>query len=71
MYDEVFYLNVANTCFENGELRLLGGETTREGRVEICIDQQWGTVCDNVWSNEDAQVVCRQLTLPSKGLFHN
>ena len=48
---------------EDGDIRLLGGVSDREGRVEVCLNQQWGTVCDQLWSNSDAQVVCRQLSL--------
>ena len=32
-----------------------------EGRVEMCINGQWGIVCDSGWGNREAAVVCRQL----------
>lgn len=41
----------------------MGGESNFEGRVELCLDGSWGTVCDNFWSNLDATVVCGQLSL--------
>ena len=42
-------------------MRLAGGRNRLEGRVEVCYDGVWGTVCNNHWGAEEASVVCRQL----------
>ena len=34
---------------------------TREGRVEICINNAWGTICDTLFGSKEAEVVCGQL----------
>ena len=45
----------------NGDIRLAEGSTVYQGRVEICLNNTWGTVCDDGWGISDARVVCRQL----------
>ena len=49
-----------NEC-SDGLIRLSGGLVARQGRVEICLEGRWGTVCDTSWDSRDATVVCRQL----------
>ena len=44
-----------------GDVRLANGSHQHEGRVEVCIANQWGTVCSNSWDSYDATVVCKQL----------
>ena len=55
---------------EDGDVRLVDGSTQYEGRVEVCINKVWGTVCSSrrysfstnyYWGTPDSKVVCRQL----------
>ena len=56
----MYSITVAAPC-STGQLRLVGGNIPNEGRVEICMDNVWGTVCDDLWNSADASVACRQL----------
>ncbi|XP_063116777.1 neurotrypsin isoform X2 [Cavia porcellus] len=42
-------------------IRLMDGENKKEGRVEVFVNGQWGTICDDGWTDKDAAVICRQL----------
>ena len=53
----------------NGGIRLVGSSNPLEGRVEVCYDGVWGTVCSNSWSADDASVACRQLGYSSLGQY--
>ncbi|PIK52092.1 hypothetical protein BSL78_11044 [Apostichopus japonicus] len=44
-----------------GRVRLVGGSAPDEGRVEIFYNNEWGTICDDYWEREEAEVICRQL----------
>ena len=53
----------AKVCTD-GDIRLVDGGVSYEGRVEYCKYSVWGTVCDDGWMTSDAAVVCSQLGHP-------
>ena len=54
----------------------MDGSSPNEGKVELCHEGVWETVCDDKWSRNNALVACRQLGLPldselgEKSVFH-
>ena len=45
----------------DGELRLVGGIDVNEGRLEVCLNNAWGSVCSKQFTKEEATVACYQL----------
>ena len=63
-----FLLSLCLGCAE-GDVQIVGGTNGLEGLVEVCRDNEWGTVCDQMWDNTAASVACRQLGLASTGTY--
>ncbi len=54
---------------EDGDIRVEDGETVLEGRVEVCLNRAWGTVCSRGFTEDEAHTVCTQLGLPFNGEY--
>jgi deleted-in-malignant-brain-tumors protein 1 len=54
-----FDVAVANCT--DGEARLVDGPSTNKGRLEVCHNQAWATVCNSGFGTEESRVICGQL----------
>ena len=48
-------------------MRLVNGGSSLEGRLEVCLNGVWGTICDQSWDDNDAGVACSQMGYSARG----
>ncbi len=67
-YALLFSITVDGQC-SYGDIRLVSGYIEQEGRVEICVDDVWGVICDDGWDKTDAHIACQQLGYAEQGII--
>lgn len=51
-------------------VRLTNGNSSHSGTVEVFYNGRWGTICDDYWTDADAQVVCHMIGYQRYITFH-
>ena len=69
LHNSLIFTLAPQNCMD-GDLRLMGGPSEREGRVEMCYKGFWGSISDTQWDNEDAAVTCSQLGFEPSGTYN-
>ena len=62
-----YFVYMHNIVCDDWNIRLTHGSIDSEGRVEVCFNNEYGAVCDDLWDELDASVVCRQLNYSGTG----
>ena len=52
-----------NVTYDNYLAVLVGGDLSVTGRVGVCQDGLYGSVCDINWDQKDANVICNDIGL--------
>ena len=60
-WNSAFIVFLDSSVCIDGDVRLVNGSNPMEGRVEVCYNNSYHSVCDDFWDELEARVVCRQL----------
>ena len=58
---------VNNFTCTDGEIKLIGGDADYEGTIQMCLNNTFGTICDDRFNSLAAGVVCSSLGYPRQG----
>ena len=65
-YDNCIYIAEPSEC-TNGDVRLVDGYISQQGRVETCVNGVWGNLCATGWNKASAFIACKKLGLLNSG----
>lgn len=65
----VFFSATLSSSCKDGSVRLINGTSSNDGQIEVCVNGIWGGVCDDNWSQVEANLVCNQLGHTCEGKY--